>query len=159
MRRIVITRSVVVLALVASACAVEGRADAGTTPAQAKSATPQQKGAPAANTPPATSPSGDKLWREAQGGQAVNVPTQGSLAPLIKQLKPGVVNISSTTVVKNPHRGLRRGPGGQGMPPGGGGDEGDDPSQLFERFFGQREMPEELRGTSLGSGFVINDVG
>jgi serine protease Do len=57
------------------------------------------------------------------------------------------VNISSTTVVKNPHRGLlRRGPGG------------DEEDQLFERFFGP-QMPEELKGTSLGSGFIINDEG
>ncbi len=36
---------------------------------------------------------------------------------------------------------------------------GDDDEQLFERFFGQREMPEELKGPSLGSGFVINSEG
>jgi serine protease Do len=54
--------------------------------------------------------------------------------------------------VKNPHRGVRR--------PQGQGPQGDDEEQqLFERFFGQREMPEELRGTSLGSGFIINDEG
>ncbi|HEX7622928.1 MAG TPA: trypsin-like peptidase domain-containing protein, partial [Anaeromyxobacteraceae bacterium] len=82
----------------------------------------------------------------------VSVPGQTSLAPLVKQLKPAVVNISSTTVMKNPHRGMRH---GQGAP--GGGDE--DEQQMFERFFGQREMPEELKGTSLGSGFIINEDG
>jgi serine protease Do len=142
MRRLAITGAVVISALVVAGCAAEGRADAGPAP----QAAPPGAGSTA---------SGGKLWREAAaaGAAAVNVPSQASLAPLIKQLKPGVVNISSTTVVKNPHRGLRRMPG-----PQGGGDE-DEQQQLFERFFGQREMPEELRGTSLGSGFVINDEG
>ncbi len=95
---------------------------------------------------------GRHLWREssASGQPAANLPVQASLAPLIKQIKPAVVNISSTTVIKNPHRGLRGVPGGPG-----GGDEDD----LLQRFFGQREMPEELKGTSLGSGFIINDEG
>ena len=125
---------------IAAACAPDGRADAG-PPATAS----QQR-----------TPAGGNLWRESTGqAPAAGAPNTGSLAPLIKQLKPAVVNISSTTVMKNPHRGLRRPPGG-----GGGGDEGggggDD---LLERFFGQREMPQEFKGTSLGSGFIINDEG
>lgn len=139
MRRHAITHGIVTLAFaIAAGCAANGRADAGPAP-QA----------------PTSQETGKQLWREAAQGVAAPtpavVPAQASLGPLIKQLKPAVVNISSTTVVKNPHRGLRRGPGG-----GGGGDEED---QLLERFFGQREMPEELKGTSLGSGFVINEDG
>ncbi len=138
MRRHAIISGIVVFALsVASGCAVEGRADAGPVP-QA----------------PTVTDTGKQLWREAVQGAATpaaTVPGHASLAPLIKQLKPAVVNISSTTVVKNPHRGLRRGPGG-----GGGG--GDDEDQFFERFFGP-QMPEELKGTSLGSGFIINEEG
>jgi serine protease Do len=137
MRRNAITIGALVLAFaLGGACAPEGRADAGPAP---------QTQAPA----------GGKLWRESspQSPPAAVVPNSTSLAPLIKQLKPAVVNISTTTVIKNPHRGLRRGPGGGGG--GGGGDEGDD---LLERFFG-REMPQEFKGTSLGSGFIINDEG
>ncbi len=156
-RRVVaITCGLTLAVVVAAGCAFDGRADAG--PAQGGQA--GQK-ATQANR----SPSGGKLWREAspQSPPAAVVPPQTSLAPLIKQLKPGVVNISSTTVMKNPHRNLRRFPGGNGPGPSGpngpngpGGD--DDENQLFQRFFG-REMPEEMKGTSLGSGFVINEEG
>jgi serine protease Do len=155
MRRLAITRGVLILALAAAGCAVEGRADAG----PATQPTPPASGSAAAGS----GATGKQLWREAASPApaAVNVPSQASLAPLIKQLKPGVVNISSTTVVKNPHRGMRGMPGAPGAPggPQGGGGEDDDSQQLFERFFGQREMPQELRGTSLGSGFIINDEG
>jgi serine protease Do len=131
--------SVVAAFALAAACAPDGRADAG-PPAQAS----QQR-----------TPAGGNLWRESTGqaSAASALPSTGSLAPLIKQLKPAVVNISSTTVMKNPHRGLRRAPGG-----GGGGDEGGG-DDLLERFFGQREMPQEFKGTSLGSGFIINEEG
>jgi serine protease Do len=140
MRRNAFTVGFVILAAIAFGCASEGRADAGT---------PEQGTRVAAAE---TSPSGKKLWREAspQSPPATAIPPTTTLAPLIKQLKPAVVNISSTTVMKNPHRGMRRGPGGG---------EGDDEDQLFERFFGQREAPQEFRGTSLGSGFIINDEG
>ncbi|HVI74835.1 MAG TPA: trypsin-like peptidase domain-containing protein [Anaeromyxobacteraceae bacterium] len=135
-RHTAFTMSFVALAVaVATACGIEGRADAG----------------PAAQAPTAKE-SGKQLWHESSGQPVANVsvPSHSSLAPLVKQLKPAVVNISSTTVMKNPHKGLR-------MPQGGGDD--DENQQLFERFFGQREMPEELKGTSLGSGFIINEDG
>ncbi len=152
MRRHAITHGIVIFALaVASGCAVEGRADAG--PASQASASQASASQASASQASASQETGKQLWREAAQGAATPapavVPVQASLAPLIKQLKPAVVNISSTTVVKNPHRGLRRGPSGGG----------DDEDQLLERFFGQREMPEELKGTSLGSGFVINEDG
>jgi serine protease Do len=128
MRRLFVTFSVFVLAgaLVAGSCA---------------------NGADASRPP--QSPQGKQLWHESTGAPpAANVPTSGSLALLIKQLKPAVVNISTTTVIKNPHRNLRA--------PGMGNDDEDD---LLRRFFGQREMPREFKGTSLGSGFIINDEG
>ncbi len=95
-----------------------------------------------------------QLWREAASNVAPAGVPQGTLAPLIKTLKPAVVNISSTTKVKNPHRGMMR---PRRTPPG----EGSDPwEEFFERYFGApREMPEELRGTSLGSGFIVNAEG
>ncbi|HEX7489606.1 MAG TPA: trypsin-like peptidase domain-containing protein [Anaeromyxobacteraceae bacterium] len=138
MQRHIIVSSLIVFAI-ASGCAMEGRADAGP---------------PATSPAPISTQTGKQLWHDSSGQHAVqvSVPGQTSLAPLVKQLKPAVVNISSTTVMKNPHRGMRH---GQGAP--GGGDE--DEQQMFERFFGQREMPEELKGTSLGSGFIINEDG
>jgi serine protease Do len=128
MRRLVIACSSVVLsaAIVAGSCANGADTDR-----------------------PSQSPQGKQLWHEATGtGPAPTVPTSNSLAPLIKQLKPAVVNISTTTVVKNPHHNLRV--------PGMGENDQDD---LFRRFFGFREMPQEFKGTSLGSGFIINEEG
>jgi serine protease Do len=128
MRRITTAASVVIVGFaIAIGCgATNGRAEQ-----------------PAATT---QAPQG-QLWRDPaqQQGAPVNVPTQTSLAPLIKQLKPAVVNIATTTVMKNPHRNL---------PQGG---EGRDMQDFFE-FFG-REMPEEFRGSSLGSGVIINAEG
>jgi len=74
----------------------------------------------------------------------VTVPGQASLAPLIKRLRPAVVNISTTTATKHPSRGQRS------------------PEQeFFERFFGAPggESPQRFRGSSLGSGFIINTEG
>jgi serine protease Do len=103
--------------------------------------------------------SGEGLFREAAAqapaAAEAQVPT-ASLAPLIERLKPAVVNISTTTVMKHP-RGGRAMPG---MPRGQRGQQ--DPFQdFFERYFGQPspEVPDELRGQSLGSGFVLNTEG
>jgi serine protease Do len=85
------------------------------------------------------------LYREAAASApAAEVPVGTSLAPLIERLKPAVVNISTTTSTRNPHPGRRR--------------QGGDP---FERFFGQPmpDMPEEFKGQSLGSGFILNAEG
>ncbi len=105
------------------ACSGQGRAEADT------------KGPPAAAA---------ALFREATAAApAPEVPMGGSLAPLIERLKPAVVNISTTTLVKSPHRGPGRG----------------DP---FERFFGPRpDGPDGggLRGQGLGSGFILNAEG
>jgi serine protease Do len=74
------------------------------------------------------------------------VPGGNSLAPLIERLKPAVVNISTTTLTRNPHAGRR------GQVPEG-----------LEQFFGQLgpggRVPEEQRGQGLGSGFILNAEG
>jgi serine protease Do len=85
------------------------------------------------------------LYREAAATapeREVSVPGQASLAPLIKRLRPAVVNISTTTSAK-----VGRG--------------GRSPEQeFFERFFGGGEGPRpQQRGSSLGSGFVLNAEG
>jgi serine protease Do len=99
---------------------------------------------------------GGELFREAaqtQPGPEAQVPAQSSLAPTIERLRPAVVNISTTTVMKHPRtqRGMPRGPRGQGDPF----------EEFFERYFGQPmpEGPDELRGQSLGSGFILNADG
>jgi serine protease Do len=100
---------------------------------------------------------GGDLFREAAATQPAaeaQVPGGASLAPLIERLKPAVVNISTTTVMKHPRT-------QRGMP-GPGGPRGQDPFQdFFERYFGQPmpEAPDELRGQSLGSGFLLNAEG
>ncbi len=102
---------------------------------------------------------GSPLFREAAQTQPpaageAQVPLQGSLAPIIERLKPAVVNISTTTVMKHPRtqRGMPRGPRGQGQDPF---------EDFFERYFGQPmpDVPDELRGQSLGSGFILNAEG
>ena len=129
MRR-VLTLSLVAATAVAVtlACSREGRADAGATPRAAA----------------------EQLWRELPAATPAAAPPMQSLAPLVKQLKPAVVNIATTTVTKN----HPRVPGFQRGPQGGGQME-----EFFERFYGQqREMPE-FRSNSLGSGFLINKDG
>ncbi|MBN1382006.1 MAG: DegQ family serine endoprotease [Deltaproteobacteria bacterium] len=73
-----------------------------------------------------------------------------SFADLAEQLKPTVVNISTTKTIK----GIQRSPFGSGTP----FDRffGDD--EFFQRFFGN--MPErEFKQKSLGSGFIISNDG
>jgi serine protease Do len=127
-------------ALAILACSRDGRA-ATEAPKAASPGSQQQLFREAASTAPAPAES--------------NVPVQASLAPLIDKLRPAVVNISTTTVSKHPA--IQRGPRGQnphGMP-----DEGFD--EFFERYFGRPapEMPQEFKGSSLGSGFVLNAQG
>jgi serine protease Do len=140
MRRI-LTLSVVAAAAFAItlACTREGRADAGASTASAAA---------------------EHLWRELPAATPAAAVPGASLAPLIKQLKPAVVNIATTTVTKNHPRvpGYGRGPQGgpQGGPPGGPNGQWE---EFFERFYGQpREMPD-FRSNSLGSGFLINKDG
>ena len=83
-----------------------------------------------------------------------------SLAPLVKQLRPVVVNINSKFKPQKRTTSRRLPPGHPQAPFGGGdGDEEDGDQQQqdpFERFFGgPRGQPREGRG--LGSGFLIGD--
>jgi serine protease Do len=117
------------------------------------------EGSTATATATATRPAATPLFQEAaatpQQQVEVGVPAQGSLAPLIERLRPAVVNISTTTSVKHPQvrRGVpRRSP------------HGEDFDDFFERYFGGRpgpepEAPEEFKGASLGSGFILNSEG
>jgi serine protease Do len=100
--------------------------------------------------------SSSNLWRERAKTTSPVVP-QGfsplpSLAGLVKELKPAVVNIYTTQVIKPPsfH---------------GGSPRFRDP--FFEEFFGGREGVErffggphgEVKRNSLGSGFIVSDDG
>jgi serine protease Do len=72
-----------------------------------------------------------------------------SLTELVKELKPTVVNISTTKVVQSPLNDFFR---GFGNAPDFFGDD------FFKRFFGE-QYPREFRQKSLGSGFVIDKEG
>jgi serine protease Do len=126
----------------------------------------------AATNPPARGAE-QGLFREAAATQApaaaeAQVPLGTSLAPLIERLKPAVVNISTTTAVKHPRvQRFQRGPRG---PQGGPQGQQDPFEDFFERYFGQPgpggpggpgggDVPDELRGQSLGSGFILNTQG
>ena len=72
-----------------------------------------------------------------------------SLSPLVKQLSPSVVNISTTSVSKSGGRSY-------GSPFGERGDEPFD--DFFEKFFG--DSPErEFKRKGLGSGFIFSEDG
>ncbi|OGL43310.1 MAG: hypothetical protein A2042_01240 [Candidatus Schekmanbacteria bacterium GWA2_38_11] len=101
-----------------------------------------------------------KFWEE--GKETVTPITPGgrpeSFADLAEREKPAVVNISTTTVIKQ-RRGVHpffgfEGPFGQGPQGPGQRDPFDD---FFDRFFGN--MPREYRQQSLGSGFIISKDG
>jgi serine protease Do len=86
-----------------------------------------------------------------------------SLAPLVKQLRPVVVNINSRfkpqrRVAQRVPRSRPRVP--QQPPDGDNGEGGDDdqqdPMERFFRFFGQPQ-PDEQERHGLGSGFYIGD--
>jgi serine protease Do len=75
-----------------------------------------------------------------------------SFADLVKKMKPSVINIRSTKIVKHPGRGSW-GPFGPKSPfRDFFGDE------FFERFFGENP-PREFPQNSLGSGFIIDERG
>jgi serine protease Do len=75
-----------------------------------------------------------------------------SFADLVKKMKPSVINIRSTKIVKHPGRGFW-GPFGPKSPfRDFFGDE------FFERFFGENP-PREFPQNSLGSGFIIDERG
>jgi len=95
------------------------------------------------------------FWKEAPPGQTLPVQVP-NFADLAEQLKPAVVNISTTQVVKGARPGFR------GLPspsPLGESGERDPFEEFFERFFGGSGSQRELRRNSLGSGFIINKDG
>ena len=107
---------------------------------------------PANAAPPAVQP---------PQGQLTPLP---SLAPLVKQLRPVVVNINSRF---KPRRATAR----RGVPPArprtpfdqGPGDDGEDggdqqdPMERFFRFFGGQPTPDDQERHGLGSGFLIGN--
>jgi serine protease Do len=72
-----------------------------------------------------------------------------SLTGLVKELKPTVVNISTTKVVRSPMDDFFR---GRDLPDFFGDD-------FFKRFFGDRNQQREFKQKSLGSGFIIDKEG
>jgi S1-C subfamily serine protease len=85
------------------------------------------------------------LWTEASSKPTARV--QGlNFADVTEQLKPAVVNISTTQVVKGPQPGL------QGPLPPRLFDERDPFGELFERFFRGSAGQREVRRGSLGQG-------
>ncbi len=92
------------------------------------------------------------LWTEGKGGwfssSSVIPDTVKIWVKLAKELKPAVVNISTTQVVKGPRAPLPF--------PGPFGEE--DPfSEFFRRFFG--DQLRQFKSRSLGSGFILNPAG
>ncbi len=76
-----------------------------------------------------------------------------TLAELVKNLKPSVVNISTTNTVKRQFH-----PFNQPFDSPYGGGENDPFEDFFKRFFG--DMPnQEFRQKGLGSGFIISKDG
>jgi serine protease Do len=74
-------------------------------------------------------------------------PSKSGFAPIVKQVLPNVVNISSSKVVRTPNQ-------TEGMPA--------DP--FFQQFFGKRfgpgpEVPKQRREQSLGSGVIVSPEG
>ena len=93
----------------------------------------------------------NNLWHEPKAGSSL-VPEVAhafpSLAPLVKQIKPAVVNIHSTQRVHQ-----RGGMYGNGPNPW---------QQFFEQYFGgqgQMQQQREPERQSLGSGFIIDERG
>jgi serine protease Do len=97
-----------------------------------------------------------------------------SFAPLVKRVKPTVVNVAVVQDVKVGNFGMQGGPdeggpdeggpeagpgpgGPPGMPPGGGGGGGGDPFEQFRRFFGQ--TPHDYKQHGLGSGVIVSADG
>ncbi len=97
-------------------------------------------------SPKATATATAAETRQAPQGWASSRPD--SLAPLVAEVKPAVVNISTTQAVRQPRRGFR------------GPFRGQEPYEdFFERFFGGPAPQEQRPQQSLGSGFIIDKDG
>ncbi|HTO99422.1 MAG TPA: Do family serine endopeptidase [Myxococcales bacterium] len=85
-----------------------------------------------------------------------------SLAPLVKQLRPVVVNINSRIKPRNPRVSQRLPQGHPRIRPQQPDDDNNDdedsqdPMERFFRYFGQ-PMPDQQERRGLGSGFLIGD--
>ncbi|WJW76364.1 DegQ family serine endoprotease [Thiohalobacter sp. IOR34] len=81
------------------------------------------------------------LWAQAASGALPallqNAEGKPSLAPMLKQVMPAVVNISTRSRVRVPPNPLLQDP-------------------LFRRFFGIPDTPQERERTSLGSGVIVD---
>src|SRR5437660_3295182 len=81
-----------------------------------------------------------------------------AFSQIAKQLEPSVVNISTESTIKNPHR--RRARPGQGQGPG---DEDNPFEDFFDKFFGGQGGPGSdggsIRERSLGSGVLVDTQG
>jgi serine protease Do len=92
------------------------------------------------------------FWRESRPGDLPTVQAF-NFADLAEQLKPAVVNISTTQLVNGQQRWAPRSPFPRPFGP-------HDPfEEFFERFFGGMGPQRELRRRSLGSGFIIGKDG
>ena len=89
------------------------------------------------------------IWTESPPVQAPRLQAP-NFADVAEQLKPAVVNISTTQVVKTPQHGPR------GALPGRPSGE-HDPffNEFLERFFGGDGAERDVSQDSLGSGFII----
>jgi serine protease Do len=92
------------------------------------------------------------FWTETPSTKVpfVQVP---NFAEMAEHLKPSVVNMSTTQVVKGQRRSAPR------LPMPGPFGERDPFEEFFERFFGGENPQREFRGRSLGSGIIINREG
>jgi serine protease Do len=93
-----------------------------------------------------------QFWTDAPPRQTPPVQAP-NFADLAEQLKPAVVNISTTQLVKDSQSGLHGSPS-----PHPFGERGPF-EEFFERFFGGRGPQREVRRSSLGSGFIIDKDG
>ncbi len=169
MHRLLSLSPLVVLSLAAAVGCTQGSQHLFAADAQA--AAPAQVAAqPAAAQVPVAAPLLAQASPGGSGGDALLAPMP-SLAPLVKRLRPVVVNINSKYRPRaQAQRSQRRGQ----MPPGhpqvdprqGEGDEGEDDSgDPMERFFRRFGNPNNPGGTTpdrrersgLGSGFLIGD--
>jgi serine protease Do len=97
---------------------------------------------------PSSAPSSKDLWHDQKPGSSL-VPeiARGfpSLAPLVRQIKPAVVNIATTQRMRRP------GAYGYGQSPF---------DQFFQQYFGGQAPPQrQAERRSLGSGFIIDERG